>query len=92
MTQTPTDEITREAFMSCCTADDLTWTTSKKGNLFVRCWGHTYTLVGSGLRYRAVVVGPGGRRVDVVEQPSLSAVLEVLWPLGAARPLSTKVG
>lgn len=70
------------------------WTLSKSGNLYVRDHGHTYTVVREYdhdehvVKYRGVVVGPGGRRKDVGPYEFQRQLWEALWPAGSAAPIS----
>ena len=73
------------------------WKISKKGNLWCQKFGATYTVVratraNGQTGFRGVVVGPGGQRVDIEQQPTAMQVLELMWPEGNPCPLLGKVG
>lgn len=72
------------------------WQRAKSGNFYARDYGHTYTLVREYdhdeevWKHRAVVVGPGGARRDIEAQQTVDMVIEMLWPVGAERPISAR--
>lgn len=88
----------REQFVTC--PSDY-WSVAKKtGNLYVRDFDATYTIVGfppefgpdgcdfQPPSYRVVVVGRGGVRKDVGPFVSREQLFDALWPEGAEGPVS----
>lgn len=63
------------------------WAVSKKGNLWCRSHGCTYTLKNTTEGFSAVVVGAGGMRKDVGPYSLLSLLINGLWPADAETPV-----
>ncbi len=78
------------------------WSVAKKtGNLYVRDFDHTYTIVPVLVQdetraihaefvYRAVVVGAGGARKDVGPFDTREELFDALWPEGQDRPVGVE--
>lgn len=93
----PIIHTTRESFF-----DLESWFISKKGNAYIRDHGHTYTIVKGlvpcdpescppgelpyNTVYRAVIVGPGGARLDIGPFNHEDSLLDALWPEGESTP------